>query len=416
MQKRIMLVLAISLLLMFFVGCNKENNIKIENQVIDKIELLATSDKDKLLVANINNKKTVLDYKGNQLYTIEESYSNINIMNKYVYSTSENKSYVYNKNGDANLINGKIISISKSGFALVERNDRGNKKYEIIDLNTYEKIKKYEVSDLSLVSYSEYKDYFLNESNDIKELYDAKEKITYDNYYENENFIKKEGKIFIGEILPYQDNKGKVLSLKNNLYYSEDKIYNKNLKKLKDLEDGNVKYIYYYKDKIFVYTDTNFVYVMDKNLDYILEPIGVENTDLSFLIDYKEDFNTIINNDNLFGYNYNVKIADNAIFKISMINDGEDKNVEIKIIDNETLDENLSYSVKVKSDQDIQLTENAVVINGVDKNLYIINKDGKKVFKKSQGKVFSDKIITIKTKKQKMIYNIEKMKKIEIVY
>ena len=65
MQKRIMLVLAISLLLMFFVGCNKENNIKIENQVIDKIELLATSDKDKLLVANINNKKTVLDYKGN---------------------------------------------------------------------------------------------------------------------------------------------------------------------------------------------------------------------------------------------------------------------------------------------------------------------------------------------------------------
>ena len=416
MQKRIMLVLAISLLLMFFVGCNKENNIKIENQVIDKIELLATSDKDKLLVANINNKKTVLDYKGNQLYTIEESYSNINIMNKYVYSTSENKSYVYNKNGDANLINGKIISISKSGFALVERNDRGNKKYEIIDLNTYEKIKKYEVSDLSLVSYSEYKDYFLNESNDIKELYDAKEKITYDNYYENENFIKKEGKIFIGEILPYQDNKGKVLSLKNNLYYSEDKIYNKNLKKLKDLEDGNVKYIYYYKDKIFVYTDTNFVYVMDKNLDYILEPIGVENTDLSFLIDYKEDFNTIINNDNLFGYNYNVKIADNAIFKISMTNDGEDKNVEIKIIDNETLDENLSYSVKVKSDQDIQLTENAVVINGVDKNLYIINKDGKKVFKKSQGKVFSDKIITIKTKKQKMIYNIEKMKKIEIVY
>ena len=413
------LVISIFIFMMFFMiaGCNKKNNINLKSQTSDNIVLLSASDKDKLLVALINDKKTVLDYSGNQLYIIEDSYDNVNIMNKYVYSTNNKKSYVYNKSGDINLINGKVISISKSGFALVEKKEKEDyKKYEIIDLNTNEKIKKYDKSYSSVVSYSEYKDYFLHESDDIKELYDAKERITYDNYYENKNFLKKEGKIFENEIMPYQDNKGKVLSIKNNLYYDNNKIYDKQLKELKDLEEGNIKYIHYYNNKIFIYTNTNFVYVLDKDLEYLLEPISIENTDLAFLKDYNENLNTIINNDNIFGYQYSVQITDNAIFKISMLNNEKDKEIEIKIIDNETLDENLSYNLKIENDQDIVVTNNAVVVNGEDNNLYIINKDTMKTFKKSKAKVFSDKIISIKNKNKEIIYNIEKMKKIEAEY
>lgn len=406
----------IILLTAFIIGCNNKNVIKKSEIPNDKIEILKASDLDKLLVANINLKTTVLDYEGNQLFIADKLDKNINISNGFVYTSNiDSTNYIYNKSGDRKSFKGTILSISKSGYALIEK--IRNLKYEIVDLNTYEVIKQYDNSKKYKVSYTGYKDYFLYEQDITKELFDAKSKTTYENYFENEDFILKEGKIFKNELLPFENNHGKVLSLNRNLYYEDNKIYNKNLKELYDFKSGSIKYIYYYDKKIFIYSNEGMVCVLDKDLNYILEPITVDDTDLSFLKNYKNDFNDVINNDNISGYDFNVQITDNAIFKISLINNKESiKTFEIKIIDNETIDESLSYNVDVKNDTDISVTNNGIVINDSKGDLLIINKDGMKKFKNSIGRVYSDNIIGITKSNKQVAYNIKNMKKIELMY
>ena len=58
---------------------------------------------------------------------------------------------------------------------------------------------------------------------DVYDVFELTEDITYENYPTNKDYLDKENIMLENETFPYLDNNGKILSLKHNLYYDEEK-------------------------------------------------------------------------------------------------------------------------------------------------------------------------------------------------
>ena len=278
MKKILIILIFIAILELLVTGCSKKVKINENN---DEIKILSLSDKDQLIVGITDDLTNIFDYSLNQLAIIDNNKNKeYSIMNKYIYSNDNSiTNYIYDMFGnELYCTKAHILAVSKNGFALIKKNKDSKIIYEIVNIFTSDVLKKYKFdnvnNDNDFVSYSLYKDYFIVDNNN-ETLYDAKDDITYENYPINRDYLNKENIMLENETLPYVNNNGKILSIEHNLYYEDNKIYNSKKQELKDFED--VKYIYYYGNKIFVYSKDN-ISILDSNLNYILEPTNINDS------------------------------------------------------------------------------------------------------------------------------------------
>lgn len=401
------ILILIFIFLVIIVGCSNQTK-DINN---DNVKIIALSDKDKLMVGKVNDEVNIFDYSLDQLAVIE-NYKNKNysILNKYIYSNDLDKiNYIYDMTGnELYSVKGSVLSVSKSGYALIKKIKKDKVIYEIVDIFTKKTKKKYKFDGINndIISYGLYKDYFIIDNDISLDLYDAKENITYKQYPTNREYLEKENNALENETLPYLDNTGKILSLKNDLYYDNNIIYDGDKKELKKL-DG-VKYIYYYDNKLFVYSNDT-ISILDDNLNYIIKPLKIDNTYFNDLKNYDDSINSVINFDKV-NQDLNVRITNRAIYIIKSI----DNYFEITILDNETLKKIKKYKVKVKKIDDIRLTQNGIIVTDDSNRNYLYCEEGKKKLSDGKVKIYSDYIITIKNENDGVIYNLNKKRSLNI--
>lgn len=412
-MKKVLIMFSIFVIfILLILGCSKKDKI---NDNVDDIKILSLSDNDQLIIGITDNITNIFDYSLNQLAIIDNNKNKeYSIMNKYIYSNDDNTTnYIYDMSGnELYSTKARILAVSKNGFALIKKNKDSKIIYEIVNIFTSDVLKKYKFdnvnNDNDFVSYSLYKDYFIVDNNN-ETLYDAKDDITYENYPINRDYLNKENIMLENETLPYVDNNGKILSLKHNLYYEDNKIYNSKKQELKDFED--VKYIYYYGNKIFVYSKDN-ISILDSNLNYILEPTNINDSLLKEVVDYNDSLNNVINFNNIGIYNINIMFTDKIVYLIKKT-DNENK-FQLYTLDNKKLKKMNKYEIDVDDKDNVKITNSGIVVTDVNKNNTLYNVNGKTKLRKGKIKFYSDDIITINNKGSDYIYNLKKRRELLI--
>ena len=410
MKKILIILIFIAILELLVTGCSKKVKINENN---DEIKILSLSDKDQLIVGITDDLTNIFDYSLNQLAIIDNNKNKeYSIMNKYIYSNDNSiTNYIYDMFGnELYCTKAHILAVSKNGFALIKKNKDSKIIYEIVNIFTSDVLKKYKFDNANIdndfVSYSLYKDYFIVDNND-ETLYDAKEDITYENYPTNKDYLDKENIMLENETFPYLDNNGKILSLKHNLYYENNKIYDEKKQELKALE--NVKYIYYYNNKIFIYSKDD-ICILDNNLNYLLKPTNISNTLLKEVTNYNDSLNNVMNFNNIGIYNINIIFTDKNIY---LIKKTDSENVfQLYVINNKNLKMKNKYRINVENKDNIKITNSGIVVTDVNNNNTLYSENGKIKLKRGKIKIYSDDIITINSKGNNYIYNLRKERKL----
>ena len=412
-MKKVLIMFSIFVIFtLLILGCSKKDK---RNDNVDDIKILSLSDNDQLIIGITDNVTNIFDYSLNQLAIIDNNKNKeYSIMNKYIYSNDDNiTNYIYDMSGnELYSTKARILAVSKNGFALIKKYKNSKIIYEIVNIFTSDVLKKYKFdnvnNDNDFVSYSLYKDYFIVDNNN-ETLYDAKDDITYDNYPINRDYLNKENIMLENETLPYVNNNGKILSIEHNLYYEDNKIYNSKKQELKDFED--VKYIYYYGNKIFVYSKDN-ISILDSNLNYILEPTNINDSLLKEVVDYNDSLNNVINFNNIGIYNINIMFTDKIVYLIKKT-DNENK-FQLYTLDNKKLKKMNKYEIDVDDKDNVKITNSGIVVTDVNKNNTLYNVNGKTKLRKGKIKFYSDDIITINNKGSDYIYNLKKRRELLI--
>lgn len=431
MNKKILIVLLLGFILIGLTGCKEkqEDEVKLENS--ENKLVVAFSDKDELMVIKegmVNDNGFIVDYKGNKKGSIEKCYDgDTYIMNGYVYTDSSiNTNYIYDQTGKKLYsVKGKITGVSESGYALIEE-EKSNMsqgdyiEYNIIDLKNGESIKSYEKDISDELIYTGYKDYFLEKELDAMQagdLYDAKNQKEYHEYNINKEYLNKESNILKYIELPYEDNKDNaigtdILSFENGLFLREGKLYDFNEKELKDISEGEIEYIYYYNDNIFVLTYTDYIYILDKNLDYATEPVKFSDTDLDNFLSQIGVTNHI---------NYEIGVDNNPNDQLYTTTSGyyyvdtnSGEKAKIEIYDTDTFKKVKSAEVKINNNKDVKVTDYGILVDSKDDNVYLYSKDDEKVYKNSSIKNYSKRMANILIDGTWKVIDLSTMKELNI--
>ena len=423
MKRKILNIFLVVVLIIGLTGCSYRTRHK---EIVNaNYSVLIFSDKYKIMIVDQGDKSDIINYEGKKIGTIERYLygKKLFISNNYIYtndkiSNSNGFNYINDYTGkEVYKVQGAITGISESGYALVEE-EKSNMKigdfteYNIIDLKNGSSV--FTINSKEATQgfvYAGYKDYFLQKELSVSlsgTLIDAKTLNKYKEYSSNEDYLKKESVMFRGYKAPYTEKmhepgtRNDIVSLEKGLFFYDSKLYDLSGKELKDLSEGEVKTIVYYNGNILVITYTNYVYILDENMNYILKPMKMSDTD----IDRK--YERVINE-------YSVGSAlfttTKGYFALSIY--GGDKKAKIQILDNNTLKEVKKLEIGVEnSDSNIMITQNGLLVNSNDGNAYIITKDKETKYENSKIKGYSDNFINIFSNGVGSIINLNTLEKL----
>lgn len=401
--------------------------------------VLAFSDKDKIMVVSEVDGYYIVDYNGNKKCKIEGSCdSSTFIMNNYIYTnkklySSNEYNYVFNSQGkEVYKTNGAIGGISESGYCLTEEQKESmstgdSLQYNIIDLKNGNNVYSTDYTNVQngfvKFKYSNYKDYFLKEELNAMvsgSLIDANTKEEYKNFAENKDYLEKESQILKNYNMPYYDGEknylgGTIINMENKLFLQDGKICNFDGKELKDISEGEVKYIFYYNNNILVITNTGYIYTLNKDLEYIVKPTKIASTELpkNILVDgaaIEEKINQPLTTNDMRFY-----ITTAGLFYVSPSKgDNNSTKLNITIFDNETLKAVNKVELEVKDvKNDLIYTTNGLIINSSNDEVHILVKD-EKIYEKSKVTKYSDNMVNISSNSEGTIVDLKNLKELKI--
>lgn len=396
--------------------------------------VLAFSDKDEMMVISENSYDYIVDYKGNKKTKIDGAcQADTYIMNNYVYTNNKiygdsEFNYVFDSKGkEVYKANGSIIGISESGYCLIsEKMDSmasgENEEYNIVDLKDGKSV----YSSKSEMVYSDYKDYFIKEELNAMvsgTLIDSKTLEEYKDYASNKDYLKEESEELKSFNMPYYNGEknylgSTIIDVNKKTILKNGKIIDFDGNELKDISEGDVKYICSYDDNIFVVTRTGYVYTLDKKYEYIAKPVKITDTKLpkNILVDANAIEEKI--NQQLGSSESKFYVTSNGLFYANPTK-GTDNNIkiEITVYDDTNFDMIRKFDVEVKDiKKDFICTENGLVINSSDNNVHVIQKDNEKVLNNSRVTKYSNEMINYFSDGNGSIIDLESLKELTIEY
>lgn len=414
---------------------NKDS--KSEDEESDSYcHVMAFSDKDELMVASKIDGYYVVDYKGNIKGKIDGSCgSETTIMNNYIYTNSKvygenDYNYVFDSKGkEVYKVNGAIGGVSENGYCITEEDEENMARgkylqYNIIDLKTgksvYEKDYDHVQNGFQEFKYSNYKDYFIKEESNSEIAIDAKTLEEYKNYASNKEYLKNESEELKDLKMPYYNggtnySGSNIIDVNKKLLLKKGNIIDFDGNELKDVSEGDVKYISSYGDNIFVVTETGYVYTLDKNYEYKVKPQKISDTDLPVDILEKgvhlEDYincKAILNHASFY-------ITSAGYFYVDHSTDNNITTLKITIIDDETFKKIKTIDLKVKNlEYDCMFTDNGLLINSSDDNAYVIKKDAEKKYEKSRIGKYTNNMVNIISDGKGTVISLDSLKELKI--
>lgn len=383
-------------------GASQEGNKSNQEESID-LEIVAASDEDDLILLRerytYNYYITTLSGKI-IAKNLKLSNSTFEIQNGFINAFNGK---IYDKNGDLVYSSeAATTAISKNGYVLEmvteESMAEGTvKKYRIVDYKTGEILTESKYG----IEYLDYEDYFSYNTGNNTYVYDAK--------------TKERGELPFGKST-------ELLSMKYRLKYNptRQKIYDFDDNELKDISEGGVREIVCYGDRIFVLTNTDYVYTLDMNFNYVVQPTKITNTDFpeEFLkLNYAKinDFEEMMKNPTV--HAGTMCFTKSGIYYIDIDYSSKEKLYIGKLF---VLDKDLNkageYEFKIDEydGNEVNLTENGLIVKSSDGNTYVYNANGMKKFENSTIWVKTDTTATLTTEGDIIPLNLETLEEIKI--
>ena len=263
-----------------------ENTNSLSNFPVSNIKIYDINDAKEQILYSKDGNVYFSDFEGNTIFTVSAEGGNIGRFNNYIRVGDT----IYQLDGTVlyTNINSTFVTISENGFVLLKLEtdsmatgtvvdynivDPKNRKVifsgkrDKIDVSTEEGLKEISEVNVTYVKEDLFKVETLrkNGGTDTDFINAADGTIA-------SNVRTDEARDIERTIADYYP----CLSEKRELYFDgtyDNVIYDKDKNVVKDLSEGEVKYYGYAGDKMYVYTRTDYYYVLDENFDYYVNPV-----------------------------------------------------------------------------------------------------------------------------------------------